>query len=623
MMVIPTERVCGDLILDGDFEQGHAAFTTDYTYSTDLTASGTVVVGADPQDYHPAAASFGDHTWGDGRMLIVNGSTDGNATVWGQTVSVKPGTQYAFLYWCSAWTPAADIRQAEIRCLINELRVGAAGFSGTAVGQWSCVLLRWNSGPVSQANIRLADRTGTEADNDFALDDIDMVEVGDGRVLVTAATVGGTVEAPGKGVFVYPEGQQVCLEATCRSGYEFAGWGGNFFDLDPVMWIDMNADCVAVARFKKLDYDVTIRASGAAPNEFSTCADSVDRLSTFLGALDSLDSSGLVIGSPKGVCSATYRFPILRPKAGIQEITRIVVHVYGSTVSAGPAVRIGDSGRYPWLKGDLHLTFMDKAVADLLGSCEGLVCWLPIKVAAPMGACDLASVYVSYDCPGISRSLLRRFHDHLSIYQALESYAHAPEIRDLYGLKASRQQTWEAVLQTLALAEDLGASSDALPTTICTCVEELDGSLTHWQSLANCSDPTILGGVNPQAIVTCLDDAVSSGQSYIAAYAEAIADGHVVAGEASQLNQSGAGWKADLVVLDTAMSELFRSLGEVNRHTADPVLRDAAQRMIQAMIPWYAGEPDDLGVWVPSSPTYLEQVIETLQDFPVEDIVVP
>jgi hypothetical protein len=622
-MTIPAGMVRGGQIFNGDFELGHSGFATDYIYTADLTSSGTVVVGVDPGDHHPLAASYSDHTRGDGRMLIVNGSTDGNATVWGQTISVKPNTQYAFLYWLSAWTSAAGARQAQIRCLINEVRAGPAGFSGTTVGQWGSVLLRWNSGPACQANIRLVDRTGTELDNDFALDDIDMVEVGDGCVLATATTLGGTVDAPGKGVFVYPKGQPVCLEATCTSGYEFAGWGGSFFDLDPVTWIDMNTDHVAVARFKKLDYDVTIRASGAAPNEFSTCADSVDRLTAFRGALDSLDSSGLVIGPSKGVCSATYRFPILKPKAGLQEITKIVVHVYGNIVSAGPAVKVGDGSRYPWLKGDLHQTFTGKAVGDLLGSCEGPISWLPVRVLAFMGACDLASVYVSYDCPSISRSPLRRFHDHLSIYQALEGYAHAPDLRDLYSLGASRQQTWEAVLQTLALAEDLGGGSDALLTTISTCIGELDESLTPWQSLVNCSDPTILAGANSEAIVTCLDDAVSSGQSYIAAYAEAIADGQVVPEEASQLNQGMADWKADLVVLNAAMSDLFHSLGEVHRNTADPVLRDAAQRMIRAMAPWHSGKPDDLGIWVPSSPTYLERVIQTLQDFPAEDVAVP
>jgi len=621
-MTIPAATVCGGLIVNGDFELGHAGFETHYTYTTDLTDTGTIVVGVDPQDHHPLAVSYGDHTRGDGRMLIVNGSVDGNATVWGQAVSVKPNTEYAFLYWLSTWDPAGT-RQAQIRCLINEVRVGAAGFAGTTAGQWGCVLLRWNSGPASEAKVRLVDRTGTEADNDFSLDDIDMVEVGDHCVLVTAATAGGTVDAPGRGVFVYAKGEQVCLEATCERGYEFAGWGGNLFDPDPIVCVDMSTDCVVTARFKKLDYDVTIQASGSVPNEFSTCANSADRLTGFQSALGSFYPSGLVLGERSGVCDATYRFPILVPTAGIQEIMKIVVNVYGDILSAGPVVKTGDTGRYPWLKGNLRQTFTGKAIGDLLGQCEGPVCWLPVKVAAFTGACDLASVYVSYDCPSVPRELLRRFHDHLSVYQALDVYAHAPDIRDLYNLKANRQQTWEVVLQTSALAQDLAGYSDALQNAVNVCIDGQDDFFAHWSSLADCSDPTFLARCNSEAIVVCLDEAVLSGESYITACADAIADGRVVAEEASQLNQRLAEWKADLIALNASINDAFVTLDEARRTATGSPLRDAAERMIRAMAPWCTGEPDDSGIWIPSAPTYLEQITQSLQDFPTQDITVP
>ncbi len=615
--------VRGGLIVNGDFELGRSGFETQYTCTTDLTASGTIVVGVNPQDHHPMAASYGDHTRGDGRMLIVNGSVDGNATVWGQAVPVKPNTEYAFLYWLSTWDRAGT-RQAQIRCRINsEARVGAAGFAGTTAGEWGCILLRWNSGPASVANIRLVDRTGTEADNDFALDDIDMVEVGDNCVLVTAATVGGAVDMPGQGVFVHPKGEQVCLEATCESGYEFAGWSGNLFDPDPVTWVDMSTDCVATARFKKLDYAVTIQASGSAPNEFSSCDDSADRLTGFQSALDSLYPGGLILSARGGICDATYRFPIFVPETGIQAITKIVVNVYGSTISAGPVVKVGDTGRYPWFKGNVRQAFTGQAVVDLLGDCEGPVCWLPVKVTAARGACDLASVYVSYDCPSVPKDLLRRFHDHLSVHQALSGYAHAPDIRDLYNLTAGRQQAWEAVVQTSALAQDLAGCSDTLQSTVNICIGGQDDFLAHWSSLADDSDLTFLAGCNSEAILVRLDEAVLSGQSYVAAYTGAMADGRVVAEEASQLNQCLAQWKADLIALNTSMNDAFIALGEVHRTVTVPQLRDAAERVIRAMVPWRTGEPDDSGVWTPSAPTYMEQIIESLHDFPTQDVAVP
>ena len=81
------------LIANGNFESGDGGFFTEYVYTSDLTSPGTVVVGFDPCDHHPLAASYGDHTSGLGRMLIANGSTSGNAAVWEQTISISPNTE--------------------------------------------------------------------------------------------------------------------------------------------------------------------------------------------------------------------------------------------------------------------------------------------------------------------------------------------------------------------------------------------------------------------------------------------------------------------------------------------------------------------------------------------------
>jgi hypothetical protein len=621
VLAVPLGTACAGLIVNGNFESGNTGFTTQYTYTTDLTKPRTIVVGVDPRFYNPRAVSYRDHTYGFGSMLIANGAEDTDITVWEQTVSVTPNTQYVFCYWLSSWCDT-DTRLAEIKCFINDGYVGL-GFAPEVAGEWTLIFHRWNSGVSSQATIRLVDRDRADVGNDFAIDDIDLIDIGDKQLLVTYTTKGGRVVTPGQGVFLYPEGDTVELEAKCDSGYEFVSWAGNFFDLSPRMSVAMNNDYVAVAKFKKLDYSVTMQASGSAPNEFSTCDEAADRLATFHGALDSLlYPSGLIVGERKGLCEATYRFPILKPKGGMQGITKIVVSTYGTVVSGNTIVKVDDApaGRF---EGDLHQTFTGKAVADMLGRCEGPICWLPVRVAGYSGTCDLADVYLSYDCPGIPTPLLRRFHDHLSIYQALEGYAQAPDIRDLYSLKANQKSAWESVVQTSGLAQDLAGYSDTLPGVLGTFIEDLDETLAHWQSLADIFDATILKGCNCETILTCLDEAVLSGQSYIAAYADAIADGRVVADEAAQLNRSMADWKADLAALNTAMTEVFRTLGDVHYNAASRQLRDAAERMIRAMAPWRTGEPDDFGLWVASSPTYLEQVIQALQDFPAEDILIP
>ncbi len=615
--------VSGNLIDNGDFELGNTGFTTQYTYTTDLSVPRTIVVGEDPSFYNPVAISYGDHSSGFGRMLIANGAADTDVTVWEQTVSVAPDTQYVFFYWLSNCTDD-DVRLAEIKCLINGAQVGI-GFAPATAGEWNFVFHRWNSGTNSEAKIRLVNRIRAEVSNDFALDDIGMIDIGDDCFLVTSSTPGGSVVSPGEGVFIYPPGEVVTLEAKCEPGYEFAGWGGNYGSRDHILWAEMDTDHLAVAQFKKPDYDLTMRASGLVANEFSTCSETAERLAVLSGALTSGYPHGLVLGQSRDLCDATYLFPIFKPLGGVREITRIVVNVYGTTPSVGAVVRIGDSGPVRPHNGDLHQSFTAGEAAALLdGESEGPVYWLPVTVDAIMGVWDLASVYVSYDCPSVPPALLQRFHDHLSIYQALDRYARDPGIRDLYGLRASDADIWEAVVQTVALTEDLAGGT--LEGAAGAGLDALTRLLGCWESLRGSPDLAALAGCNTAAIVDNLDTAAASGQSYLAAYADAMADGGVTLHEVEGLDQLMAQWKLDLLALQGAMADAFDQLAAVQRRASGPKerpLRDTAEKMIRVLTPWYTGEPDDLGFWVPSSPTYLEQAIQSLQDFPPEQIAVP
>jgi len=606
--------VSAGLIANGNFESGDGGFSTEYFYTSDLTSAGTVVVGFDPCDHHPLAASYGDHTSGSGRMLIANGSTSGSAAVWEQTVSISPNTEYAFYYWLSTWTPCVT-QQTQIRCLFDGVRTGPAGFTSPDAGDWTVVLFRWKSGSASQVNIRLVDRTGTVENNDFALDDIGLLATGGDNILLTSSTLGGSVESPGEGAFLYPPDETVALEAKCDPGYEFAGWSGEFSDPGVRIWAQMDTDRVATAVFRKIDYPVTIRASGAMANEFSTCCDdSADRLGVLRGAAESGTPNGLVLGERKGLCDATYRFPIFRPAAGVKGLSRIVVNVYGMTISSGSTVWIAGSGPHRPIAGNVQVAFGPKGIADLLQDSQEPVYWLPIRVNAVMGGWDLAAAYVSYECPGIPEALLRRFHDHFSVYRALESYAGNQGIRDLYALRPTDEPLWETVVQTTAFAEDRADVDDAGMTSGIAGIGDLHDSLDRWQLALDSSDGAALAACNSEVILACLDDAVSSGRSHILAYAAALGDGIFSQEEASELNWRLADWKADLVALETAMQGVFESLVSIES-PRDDGRRGAVETMVFAMSPWLAGRPDESGRWILPNPTYLRWVIQSLQEF--------
>ncbi|HSW01606.1 MAG TPA: hypothetical protein VLI39_15660 [Sedimentisphaerales bacterium] len=595
------------LIANGNFESGDGGFSTEYVYTSDLTSPGTVVVGFDPCDHHPLAASYGDHTSGSGRMLIANGSTSGSAAVWEQTVSISPNTEYAFYYWLSTWTPCVT-QQTQIRCLFDGVRTGPAGFTSPDAGDWTVVLFRWKSGSASQVNIRLVDRTGTVENNDFALDDIGMLATEGANVLLTSSTLGGSVDSPGEGAFLYPPDETVALEAKCDPGYEFAGWAGEFSDPGVRIWTQMDTDRVATAVFRKLDYPVTIRASAALPNEFAVCVDSSERLAALVGAMESQTPNGLVLGERHGLCGTTYRFPVFRPAAGVEGVSRIVVNVYGSMISSGPTVWIAGSGPHRPIAGNVRVAFGPSKTSELLEDSREPVYWLPVRIDAAMGGWDLASVHVSYECPGIPEAQLRRFHDHFSVYQALERYARDQAIRDLYTLGGVGQSVCEATAQTAALAED---RADTGGTAV---VVDLHSWMNRWRLPLDSGDLAALAACDTKPIVSCLDRAVSSGRSHVFAYAAALSDGILSWEEVSLFNVGLAEWRADLSALETAMESVLEFLCVVGG-SQDGSRRTAAETMILAMSPWMGAKPDAAGRWTMPTSTYLGQIIRGLQEF--------
>lgn len=108
----------GNLVDNGDFEDGDTGFETEYTYLDPAITGGWTLgpeymytVSTDPSLYHSAWTSFGDHTTGDGLMMIVNGtppSAGDPKLVWGQTtvalecVPTYPETPYT-LYAGQDW----------------------------------------------------------------------------------------------------------------------------------------------------------------------------------------------------------------------------------------------------------------------------------------------------------------------------------------------------------------------------------------------------------------------------------------------------------------------------------------------------------------------------------------
>ena len=105
-----SNRAQADWLVNGDFEDGNTGFSSDYRYC-DPPGAGTVyeaeyTVWTDPNEVHSKWTSFGDHTTGNGNMLLVNGSRDADDVVWRQKFTFSEGITYAFSAWATGVYPS-------------------------------------------------------------------------------------------------------------------------------------------------------------------------------------------------------------------------------------------------------------------------------------------------------------------------------------------------------------------------------------------------------------------------------------------------------------------------------------------------------------------------------------
>ena len=165
----------GDLITNGDFSAGNAGFVTDYTFDPNPVINaneldeGEYTVGSNPAIMHRNWQACGDHTTGNGNMLIVNGATFAGQNAWCQTISVTSNTDYAFSAWVVSVDPNGPV---EIQFKIDGVPVGPGnvGLSTTCV--WTNFFVVWNSGVSTSIEICIEDINIARTGNDFALDDI-------------------------------------------------------------------------------------------------------------------------------------------------------------------------------------------------------------------------------------------------------------------------------------------------------------------------------------------------------------------------------------------------------------------------------------------------------------------
>lgn len=176
-----------NLVFNGDFSLGNIGFDTYYKhYSTNFeNAPRTYNVGKDPSSWSSILPNCGDHTSGNGNMLMVNGyngysaMSGGSVPVWEQSIKVNGTTNYVFSFWVHSFS---EINPAKINVAFNGsfAKVYFLDLPSTKVcGNWIQFSVNYFSGWLNEwVNIEIVNSGSyTDVGNDFAIDDISFTAV--------------------------------------------------------------------------------------------------------------------------------------------------------------------------------------------------------------------------------------------------------------------------------------------------------------------------------------------------------------------------------------------------------------------------------------------------------------
>jgi len=184
-----------NLVVNGDVESGNQDFTSSYIYGTGgswglLSNPGQYAISTSPSNVHMNFSSCNDQTTtGPGNMLIANGAGTPNVSVWCQTVTVDPATDYMF----SAWVGNAlnDPNVSNLQFFVNNVQLGDVFSTSVNACNWTQFFEIWNSGIETTAQLCIRNQNTTGGGNDFVLDDISFspVCVQEDSIVVTYDTL--------------------------------------------------------------------------------------------------------------------------------------------------------------------------------------------------------------------------------------------------------------------------------------------------------------------------------------------------------------------------------------------------------------------------------------------------
>ena len=172
-----------NLVSNGNFDAGNIQFTSDYAFSPSVNSTGgQYTIRSNPFPWNSNFVSIGDHTSGNGLMMVANGSPVSGAVVWkSQSIGVTAATNYFFEAFvnnvcCQGFSSGPGSESILEFSLSQD---GGAPVSLATIttnlalaGTWeglSTLYLASNAGTVE---LSLINRNTNLGGNDFAIDDV-------------------------------------------------------------------------------------------------------------------------------------------------------------------------------------------------------------------------------------------------------------------------------------------------------------------------------------------------------------------------------------------------------------------------------------------------------------------
>jgi hypothetical protein len=164
-------------VVNGNFSSGNTGFTSSYVVpggpvnNTLLYPEGTYAINSNPNNVHSGFSSFFDHTSGtnSGKMMVINGASTANVTVWSENISVAANTTYVFSVWFASANPGSP---GQLNFSINGSPLGSTIQLTSTTGLWQNFTTTWSSGSSTTATIGLINQNTAASGNDFAMDDV-------------------------------------------------------------------------------------------------------------------------------------------------------------------------------------------------------------------------------------------------------------------------------------------------------------------------------------------------------------------------------------------------------------------------------------------------------------------